>query len=369
MDISKGASFDVCSIFVTILSYTILVLPCNHPFYSLGIYSETAQYVSPVVKSLFATKPNYQPLTEQIITNHTIFFSDVWYCMILYDTIWYYMNLYDTLPYLLFRLKNKNKIKTASTAQQLRLFCGPNAELGRLSESKPSRTLRSLKRAQNGGMVEEPLLHVDKYVCIWYMYTYIIIRMYMSYVCRYDIICMCTSSTWLDIMSYAELHMIDMELSWEMSYHDAPSLAHTSHIAFGVLQIHLEMCRWVTPTKTLFLRFRTCERIAEKSWCNELSEVKMKSVLKINGHSLLVWWVSTHLKNMIVQLEIFPNFQGKNEKMFELPPPTSSFWYDSNYFNHLFFQAPGPHSQKSTRYVALPGEARSPMIHFFQFGK
>ena len=38
---------------------------------------------------------------------------------------------------------------------------------------------------------------------------------------------------------------------------------------------------------------------------------------------------------MIVKLEIFPNFPGKNEKIFELPPPTSSFWYDSNYFNHL----------------------------------
>ena len=29
MDISKGASFYVCSIFVTFLSYTILVLPCR----------------------------------------------------------------------------------------------------------------------------------------------------------------------------------------------------------------------------------------------------------------------------------------------------------------------------------------------------
>ena len=149
------------------------------------------------------------------------------------------------------------------------------------------------------------------YVCVCvYIYNY----MFLSYVCRYDITCMCTSSTWLDIMSYAELHMIDMELSWEMSYYDARSLAHTSHISFGVLQIHLEMCRWVTPTKTVFLRFRTCEKIAEKSWCNELSEVKMKSVLKINGHSLTSLVVEpTQLKNMIVKLEIFPNFRGKNE--------------------------------------------------------
>ena len=60
----------------------------------------------------------------------------------------------------------KKKKKNGITAQQLRLFCGPNAELGRLSESKPSRTSRSLERAQNGGMVEVTLLHVDKYVYI-----------------------------------------------------------------------------------------------------------------------------------------------------------------------------------------------------------
>ena len=189
-------------------------------------------------------------------------------------------------------------------------------------------------------------------MCV-YIYNY----MFMSYVCRYDITCMCTSSTWLDIMSYAELHMIDMELSWEMSYYDARSLAHTSHISFGVLQIHLEMCRWVTPTKTVSLRFRTCEKIAEKSWCNELSEVKMKSVLKINGHSLTSLVGFNPLEKYDRPIGNLPQFSGWKWKMFELPPPTSGVWYDSNSFNQLFFQAPGPHSQKSTRYVALPGEA------------
>ena len=41
----------------------------------------------------------------------------------------------------------------------------------------------------------------------------------------------------------------------------------------------------------------------------------------INLAKLSSWWlVSTHLKNMLVQLELFPNFRGENKNIFELPP-------------------------------------------------
>ena len=41
------------------------------------------------------------------------------------------------------------------------------------------------------------------------------------------------------------------------------------------------------------------------------------------------WWLNQpHLKNMIVKLDHVPKVPGEHNKIFELPPPTSSFWWD-----------------------------------------
>ena len=63
---------------------------------------------------------------------------------------------------------------------------------------------------------------------------------------------------------------------------------------------------------------------------NNMSHEKTRPYFPLNPGCLaeiliLVYWLvvePTHLQNMLVKLEIFPNFRGENKKIFELPPPS-----------------------------------------------
>ena len=54
-------------------------------------------------------------------------------------------------------------------------------------------------------------------------------------------------------------------------------------------------------------------------WLNRTIENTL--VKSDHGQQVVKLVVSTHLKNMFVNLEIFPKFRGENFKIFELPPP------------------------------------------------
>ena len=132
-----------------------------------------------------------------------------------------------------------------------------------------------------GGMVEETLLHVDKYVYNMYIYIYTsCMNVDMMYAYKFNMIP-------VDII--AEPHMIDMELSWEMSY-DAPSLAHTSHITWGVRT-------WVRP--------QVLWSIADTSWDVQVSEPHKDCVFTLQD----LW---KHCWKIMMQW----TFRGENEKVF-----------------------------------------------------